>query len=167
MKKQIWFTLVTLVLVSLLAMGCSLGQEANIGEVSEGKDDQAAIKEVVEAYYAQHKNFEWQNFDKEAGLEFWTAEGREQYLAEEADSLAESVKRQKLSIQLKDMDIHDIKIEGNKAVVDLVSQEECSSEVTEGLNGMFQGYGQLELQKKEQTWRIQSSDSRLLKVEKN
>jgi hypothetical protein len=52
------------------------------------------------------------------------------------------------------------------AVVNLVSQEEWSSEVTEGLNGIFQGYGQLELQKNEQTWQIQSYDFYLVKIEK-
>lgn len=166
MRKQNWLILVTLALVSVFAIGCSGGQKANIGEVSKGKDDQAAIKEVVEAYYTECKNFAWENFDKEAGLEFWTAEGRQQYLAEEADSFAESVEQQKISNQLKGIEIQDINIEDNKAVVNLVSQEEWSSEVTEGLNGTFQGYGQLELQKNEQTWQIQSYDFHLVKIEK-
>ncbi|MDD4146687.1 MAG: hypothetical protein PHS83_06330 [Clostridia bacterium] len=163
MRKQKWFMLVTIVLVALFAVGCSWGQKTKLGEVGGKKDDEAAIKEVVEAYYAKLKNFEWESFDKEAGLEFWTTEGRERYLAEEADSLAESVKKQKLSIQLKEIEFKEIKIEENKAAVNLVSQEQCSSEVTKDLNGAFQGYGQLELQKKEQTWQIESSNFQLIK----
>jgi hypothetical protein len=165
-KKQVWFILTALVLVLVFAIGCSCGQKANIGEVSKDKDDEAAIKEVVEAYYAEAKNFKWDNFDPEAGLEFWTAEGREQYLAEEAESLAESVERQKLSSQLKGIEFQDINIEDKKAVVSLVSQEECASKVTEGLNGLFQGYGTLELQKSEQTWQIENYDFHLVKIEK-
>jgi hypothetical protein len=163
MRKQKWCIGLVLVLIAVFAVGCSWGKQTKIGEVGGKKDDETAIKEVVEAYYAKLKNFKWDNFDKETGLEYWTAEGRERYLAEEADSLAESVKQQKLSIELKGIEFKEIKIEENKATVNLVSQEQCSSEVTKDLNGAFQGYGQLELQKKEQTWQIESSNFQLIK----
>ena len=164
MKKQSWLALVTLVLVVVFAFGCSCGQKAKIGEVSEGKDDETAIKEVVEAYYAEFKNFKWKNFDSEAGLEFWTEEGRKQYLAEEAAELKESVEEQKISTELKEIEFQNINIEDDQAMVSLIALEECSSEVTEGLNGPFQGHDQLELRKNEQTWQIQSRDSQLIKM---
>lgn len=165
MKKSVWFVVSILVLAIVFALAYSWWPEASSSVASGDKEDETVIKEVVEAYYDQTKNFKWDKFDSEIGMEYWTEEGWEQYLVEEGGSFAELVKEQKVSCQLLGIDFQEINVENNEARVTLVSQEKFTGKSAEGLNGIFQGHGTLELQKIEQTWQIQSYDFYLVKIE--
>lgn len=163
MRKMISLILLTTFL--LLSVGCSCSQQTVIGEVNESKDDEAAIKEVVEAFYQANKNFDWQKIEPKAGLEYWTAEDGERFLEEEANSWVEFVKTQKFSSKLKGLDFEEIKIEENEASVEVVSREEFTSEEDENLDGIFRGFGFLKLHKNEQLWQIVDYDFHFVKIE--
>lgn len=164
MKKQVLLILAVLTLVFFA--GCSMSKdESIIGMVDAQHNDETAIKEVTEAYYKALKNFTWEDFNKEAGMEYWTEEGKTEYLKTEAVSLEESVKKLKISSEFKGIQFQKITVNGEKALVNITSNEKCNSEVNENLQGVMLGNDELELRKIDNCWRIHKRTSTLMKID--
>jgi hypothetical protein len=151
-------------MILLQVVSCNGEKMAVIGEVSGSKSDEAATKEVIEAFYNEIKNFNWEEYKKEPGISYCSSEYQKELHEEYYSKLEESVIRQKITSNLQDIEFIDINIDNDKATVNLISYEECSSLVNEVLNGAFQGQDSVELIKENDIWRISNRSSQLLKV---
>lgn len=164
--RKIYFTVflvLSLLVYSVMLVGCNNNDnQAITGQVTAGKNDDAAIKEVINSYYEKTKNFNWENLNIEAGLELWTDSGKKATQENDLPKLKESILRQKITTKLSNVEIVNIKIEGTKAVINVNVMEEVSSLENEVLNGKVQSQDIIELQKENDIWRINKRNSQML-----
>ena len=131
-----------------------------IGQVSKNKTDEEAIKEVVTSYFEKIKNYHWNNYNKEKGLEFWTGESKDELLnnPEKLPALEKSIKENKTSRKLIEQKITTLNIQDNQAEVKASTFEKSTSE-NERFNGTVKTYETLTLVKEKDIWRIQKRDA--------
>jgi hypothetical protein len=159
MKKQ--NKIVLAVSIILIISAWYFFSTANIiGQVNEKNTDEEAIKQVVTSYFKMIKNYEWNNYKKEKGLELWVKENQEEQLnnPEKLPALEKSIKDNKISRKLIEYSITSVKINDNTAVVNATTIEESNSE-SETFKGTIKTYETLTLAKANNLWRIQNRDA--------
>ncbi len=161
MKKFLAVTL--LLLISFSLFGCG---KAEIGEVTGSKTDEEAIKEVVTEYFKSIKNYEWDTYNKEDGLEFWTEEGKEDLLNDEKKlpNLEKSIKENEISRELLSTNINKVEIEGDTAVVEAVTEENSVS-TDERFVGLVRSFETITLEKENEIWRISSRSAQITVIQ--
>lgn len=101
MKHKVALLICCIVAITLF-LGCSQKEAKNptVGQVTSTNNDNQAIQDVINSYYGRIENFDWKTFDKQAGLEYWTEEGKADQINNSIDKLQESVQRQKINSKL-------------------------------------------------------------------
>lgn len=159
MKKRNLLIIAVLILCIALAW-VFFSSSQIIGQVNNHKTDEEAIKEVVTSYFEKIKNYHWNNYNKEKGLEFWTEEGKDELLnnPDKLSALEKSIKENKISRKLTEQKITTLNIQDNQAEVKASTFEESTSE-DERFNGTVKTYETLKLVKEKDIWRIQKRDA--------
>lgn len=163
MKKVLFLTSIILILV--LFAGCS---SSKIGVVTGAKTDEQAIKEVVTEYFNAIKNYQWDKYNKNSGLELWTTEGKNDLLNDpkKLPNLEKSIKDNKISHALIDSTISEIKINGTEASVKAVTNEKSTSENIQ-FAGTVRSEETLILVKQNKTWKISSRSGQIAVIQTN
>jgi hypothetical protein len=154
------------VVAIMLFLGCRQNESKDpvIGQVTSKINDNQAIQDVINSYYGRIENFDWESFNKQDGLEYWTEEGKTDQINNSIDKLQESVQRQKITSKLDKVETKDIKINDGKATAVLVTHETLNSETNEVLRGQWLSQEQLELIKIDNIWKINKRTSQRLKI---
>ncbi|PKM90107.1 MAG: hypothetical protein CVU87_03135 [Firmicutes bacterium HGW-Firmicutes-12] len=167
--KKITFILILLSLISISSVACSPSgsQATGIGLVTDDKNDEEAIKEVVSAYFQAIKNYEWESYDMNDGLEYWTNKGKEEWLSNpnKLPNLKKSIQENEISRVLQESEIDVIEINGDAATVEAITIE-MSKSINPHFSGKVQSYESLVLIKNNNAWRITDRSAQVLVIRK-
>lgn len=163
--KRKFVLIVFLISISIiLIIKCSSSND--IGLVTNNKNDDEAIKEVVLSYFNVIKNYDWKNFNKNNGLEFWTKQGKEELLnnPNKLPYLEKSIIDNKITRALQKIEINNIEINNNTAKVDAITIEKGTS-TNIRFSGTIQSYEYITLNKAANYWRISDRDAKVFVVQ--